>query len=241
MCVGLDWRVAYLAHQRPSLDMQVKKAFTPTTEEDPNYRAFFRDCQGLEKVLVYGGQSVYQRFKGDYDAIAEIEEMQGQVARAVDSPENQKLYDDLNDELINKTAQLKEKIKIDFTEFVAEKLGHDRFAIAPEIFYRFSQKAFTSLNTVVSEHTEKTLSKIFHSKTRAADRCELIFTDSPKYPVKIVATSRGVFEQYRPKGKLEMHSLHKPIDFAARAEYSIGTDEVTTGAVAFSLKEQPKR
>lgn len=242
MCVSLEARIAMLRQPRRPLDMEVSKTFTPTTEEDPNYRAFFRDCQGMEKVLVYGGQSVYERFKAEYDAIQDLEGVHRQVLDAVDSPDNQQLSDQINDEIMRLNNELKEKIKVHFTEFVAEKLGPDRVQIAPEIFYRFSQKALTSLNTEVSRHTEKTLNKIFYdSKNKSNDRCELIFTDDPKYPVKIVTKSKKVFDQYQPYGKLEMLPLATPIQFSAIAVYTVGADEVTRGAMRFSLHAQPKR
>lgn len=241
MCASLEVRMAMLRVQKP-LSMQVIKDFSPTTEEDPNYRAFFRDCQGMEKVLVYGGQSVYERFRAEYDAIEDLEGVHRQVLNAVDSPDNQQLSDQINDEIMRLNSELKEKIRVHFTGFIAEKLGPDRVQIAPEIFYRFSQKAFTSLDAEVSKHTEGSLSKIFiDSKNKSTDRCELIFTDDPKYPVKIVATTKKVFDQYRANGKLETHPLATPIRFSAAAVYTIGADEVTRGRTQFSLHAQPKR
>ncbi len=221
----------------PPVHSFVKKSFDPGSARDAgDYRAFFKDCQGMEKTLVYGGKSVFTRFEKFYREIADLEETQQQILKSPESEGNTRLYEVLQNEIDTATARLKTKIKLDFQNFLDQQLGPERAHLAPEILFRFSQQPLTRIMHEVGEHTKRRYQKNFMGTQPEKRRCELIISQNA--PVQVVATTQTVFDQCLPSGKMEAFSLRKPLQLSARAVYTIDSNAETNAECQFSLKEK---
>src|SRR5579872_7002218 len=154
-------QAAILPQEIGGINDRVSKIFSPYKKEkgsERNPEQFFRDVHGTENVLAYDHQTIYAKYRQDFDEIRALEADQNQVIilqRTDDSPENQALYDSIQDQINNKTAELDGKIRNDFGDFLRERLGPTRLHLIPEITYRFSQKALTTFIRQVNDHTTK--------------------------------------------------------------------------------------
>lgn len=218
-----------------SLDDQIFTKFSPAQVEGPDdmdSNAFFKDCFGMEKVLVYNGSSIYEKFQTDYDKIDDLEQLQ--QANLLEEDD----YDKAQEEIDRLTQNLKDNIKVDFQTFLAEELGPERAYLSPEISYRFSQKAFTSLNRTVNRYTENRYQGLLTGSLGETRSCSLEIPAESDMPVLIQVKTQKVFRHYQPKGKLEIIDLEKLVEYDATVTYSLGPDDkaLTEARTIFTLK-----
>lgn len=222
------------------IDKRVSKVFSPCKMEqrqDFNPRQFYRDVHGTEKALAYDNRTVYAKFQAEFDEIADLEEVQNQVMiaqRADDSEENQALYDGLQDQIDDKTGELKEKIRTDFGNFLAANLGPRRQHLIPEITYRFSRKALTTFISQVNDTTRKTFGGIF-TDGHSQESCTLIIPKDPQGAVQIDASTRGIFQSFI--GEKNPEKVVRPVELIGHAVYTIELNGITTADVDFLLKD----
>jgi hypothetical protein len=218
---------------------RVSKVFSPYKHETgkQNPDQFYRDVHGTENVLAYENQTIYVKYKAKFDELRDLGEAQQQVIalqRADDSPENQALYDGLQDQIDATTAELNREIREDFQGFLRANLGPKRLHLIPEITYRFSQKAFTTLIQQVNDHTTKKYGGFF-TDGQSEQQCTLLIPNDPNGAVRIDASTKGVFQSFLPANARE--KVVRPVELIGHSVYTIGLNGKTKADIDFLLKD----
>jgi hypothetical protein len=219
---------------------RVNKVFSPHENEinqDFNPEQFHRDAFGTEKVLAYDDRTIHTKYKAEFNEIQDLSEAQNQVIiaqRSNDSAENQALYDGLEDQITEKTADLKAKIKTDFGNFLTTHLGPKRLHLIPEISYRFSRKAMTTFIAEVNNHTTKKYGGFF-TDGHSQESCTLIIPEDPTGAVQIDASTRGLFQSFIAANNPE--KVVRPVELIGHAVYTIGLDGKTEADLDFVLSD----
>lgn len=192
-------------------------------EEAANERnpgAFSKDSQGAEKRYTYGGQTIRQRFREDFEDIEWLEED--------------------TDEFNDATNTLKENINNNFQEFLNKELGPNRVDLRDDINFRFSQKAVTTIVENFNKFTQKEFNTTFMGRNPVTSNITLhIPKEETEEPISIIATMQTIFDWAAPTDLSPPKSLEPPMRFSANAKYLIPQNGKTEATVTFSFR--PKR
>lgn len=195
--------------------------------EDEMSQAFYKNAYERPKDFIYGDLPVYERFQHDFDVIAALEE-----ELEKDEVDNEEELEDAIE--IAKTA-LQEKFKIHFLGFLQAELGDDRTHLVPEILYRLSFKATTSLIAALNGFTIKNFSFILSGLPPKRRKIELrIPPKESDEPVKIISITNPVLDQQHAPQRNSVE-LDTEIQLVAKGVFSIPLQGRTQADIELSL------
>lgn len=214
--------------------LTLHSSFTPSDkeEEDEIEQAFYKNAYERPKDFIYGGLSVYERFQHDFDTIAALE---SELEQADVDDE-----DELETAIEIAKTTLQENIKIHFLEFLQAELGHeeldhDRTHLVPEILYRLSRKATTSLIAQLNGYTIKNFSSILSGPSPKRQKIELCIPPKESdEPVKIISITNPVLENQLALQRNSV-KLDAEIQLVAKGVFSIPLQGQTQADIELSL------
>lgn len=187
-------------------------------------RAFFKDWDRLHKQLFIDGQSIYERFKEDFDNLTSTYDLES-GSREIEPS----LANAIGSDAEEQKRALGEKI----AHFVAQKLGRMDKRLSDSIFWMFSQKALTTFYSRVSKACIKKLSGTY-ANGQTTDTCTLHIT---KKGVEVRTTSVATYKSFcRLDGSNSVAELRSPMQLKGHAVYTIGQKGKVEAAMEYSLK-----
>ncbi len=210
-------------------------------------RCFKKDFAGLEEVLQYDGQKLFQHMKKciDMPAIAQKHSFVHRAQNETDQGVAQ-IYSDLADKL---DGEIRDNYKTDvsnkFNAYLTNRLNpqgklskREVQTLKDRITALFSGKAFTALFTHVinAEAKKKHNILLFQLPDDYFRSCELIIPKDSKSPIQIVAKINSTFSNVMDL-KTMKDTIH-PVPFEAKAIYTIARNGKVTAKGHLALPDQ---
>lgn len=218
------------------LDETVSKNFLPFTEgETLETGAFYKDFYRQKEVLIYGNQSIFERFEKEFTTIESLETLYQEVRKDSNLTDEQKeaLYEELQEAIDQKKSSLEEAVKTNFNSFLEAQLGPKRSSLKEPILSLFSPKALTAAFQEVSLYTtEKYRGRLLY--TDGEETATLTVPQVDTSGALIEFKSRYRCDQFQPEKELP-HPLANPIELRVQGVYKIALNHSVKGLISFSL------